>query len=60
MTETKPTYYTVQDVMELFGVKRLTVYRWIDSGKLKAIKTPGGRQWRIPKDAVQAVLDNQN
>lgn len=57
MASNNPNYYTVEEVMELFDVKRLTVYRWIKSGKLAAIKTPGGYEWRIPKDAVQAFMD---
>lgn len=48
---------TVQEAMNLFKVKRLTVYRWIKDGKLEAVKTPGGKEWRIPKEAAEAFLE---
>ena len=48
-------YYTTKEAMALFGVSRLTLYRWIDAGKLDAVKTPGGH-WRIPKDKAEALL----
>lgn len=38
-------YYRPNEAAAAFGVRRLTVYRWIASGKLKAAHV--GRQWRI-------------
>lgn len=32
----------VDEVAVFFGVTRKTVYEWIDSGKLKAVKVGGG------------------
>lgn len=40
-------YYTIQEVADMLKVAYLTVYRWIRSGKLKAIKA--GKQYRISK-----------
>lgn len=46
-------FYTVQDLCEMFGVKEMTVYGWIWSGKLDALKVG---QWRITEDQLQAFL----
>ena len=45
----------VWDVCELYGVTRLTVYRWIKAGKLKGKKA--GRKWLFSKKAVMDVLE---
>ena len=38
-------FYTVQEVMSMLRVSDETVYRWIRTGKLKAIRI--GKDWRI-------------
>ena len=38
-------YYTIQEVADLLKVVYLTVYRWIQVGKLKAFKAE--KQYRI-------------
>lgn len=48
----KEQYYTIEEVAEMLKVAYLTVYRWIQSGKLNAVKA--GKQYRIEK----SVLDN--
>lgn len=58
MSETTEGYYTTAQLMKLFGVTRVTVYRWIDSGKIKAVRTPGG-QLRIPKNSADAFLESR-
>lgn len=45
---------TIRQVADRMNVSRQTVYTWINSGKLKTIRTPGGRQ-RIPEE--QLVVD---
>jgi excisionase family DNA binding protein len=37
--------HTTTEAAALFGVSRLTVYRWIHAGKLKAGRYGG--QWRV-------------
>ena len=37
--------YTPTETAAIFGVSRLTVYRWIHAGKLKAGRYGG--QWRV-------------
>ena len=40
-------YYTIEEVAEMLKVVYLTVYRWIQDGKLVAFKA--GKQYRISK-----------
>lgn len=58
-TERQTEYLTTKEAMEIFKVSRLTLYRWIDAGKLQASKMPGG-QWRIPREAVDALLEGRD
>jgi putative resolvase len=45
------TLYKTREAAELFGVRRLTVIRWIEAGRLKATKY--GRQWRITAAEIE-------
>ena len=40
-------YYTIHEVAEMLKVTYLTVYRWIKSQKLEAVRA--GKQYRIKK-----------
>ena len=40
-------FLTVRDVCEMLNVSRLTVIRWIQTGRLPAFKPGQGRSWRI-------------
>ncbi len=40
-------YYTIEEVAKMLKVVYLTVYRWIQSGKLISYKA--GKQYRIEK-----------
>jgi excisionase family DNA binding protein len=42
---------TIDQTAEHFNVSRLTVTRWLKSGKLKGDKI--GRDWRITKDEIE-------
>ena len=42
---------TIRQVAEMMNVSRQTIYAWMKSGKLEAVRTPGGRQ-RIPEDQL--------
>ena len=44
--------FTVKEVAEKLRVKPRTVYRWLKSGRMKAILTPGG-QHRIPGEDLR-------
>ena len=53
MTEEK--YYTIEEVAEMLKVVYLTVYRWIQDGKLKAYKA--GKQYRINKSDLDRFIE---
>jgi len=44
---TDEQYYTIEEVAKILKVAYLTVYRWIQSGKLVAFKA--GKQYRVKK-----------
>lgn len=45
-----PSFFTSQEVAQLLETSRTTVQRWIDSGDLKAFKTPGNHRRVTPED----------
>lgn len=47
-------YYSIEEVAKLLKVVYLTVYRWIQSGKLTAYKA--GKQYRIKKDDLDRFI----
>jgi excisionase family DNA binding protein len=44
-------YLTVQEVCNILKVTETTVYLWISTGKIKAIKF--GKLWRIPESELK-------
>jgi putative molybdopterin biosynthesis protein len=52
MTEEK--YYTIEEIAKMLKVAYLTVYRWIQSGKLKAYKA--GKQYRVKKEDLNSFI----
>ena len=48
-------YYTTGEVAEIFHVSKTAVWWWVQKGKMKAIRTPGGR-FLIPEDEVLKYL----
>lgn len=46
----------IAEVAEVFGVDRKTVSRWARSGKLPAVRTPGGH-WRILPAGLRALIE---
>lgn len=49
-------YYSIEEVARTLKVAYLTVYRWIRSGRLVALKA--GKQYRISKDALEKFMKN--
>ncbi|MEV4364590.1 BldC family transcriptional regulator [Nonomuraea sp. NPDC051941] len=47
---------TSQEVASLFRVDPKTVARWAVTGRIAAIRTPGGRLLRFPEAEVHAAL----
>ena len=56
MSETEK-YHTIEQVAEMLQVVYLTVYRWIQDGKLKAVKA--GKQYRIRQSDLDKFLENR-
>jgi excisionase family DNA binding protein len=48
-----PKMYSPQNLADDIGVSMRTIYRWIEAGKVKAIKI--GRQWRIPQEEYDRI-----
>jgi len=46
----KKTFFTVSETAEIFGVSVKTVKRWINKGKIRAVKTD--YQWLVPRTAI--------
>lgn len=45
-------YFTTQQVARMLGVSVPTIVNWVESGKLRAHKTPGGHR-RIARESLQ-------
>lgn len=45
---------TVAEVAEFFRVVPMTVYRWVQQGKIRGVRV--GRTWRIPRSEVDKVV----
>ena len=45
--------YRLSEVADLWSYDRTTVLRWVQSGRLRAVRTPGG-QWRVSESALDA------
>lgn len=50
----KGQYYTIEQVAKMLKVAYLTVYRWIQNGKLIAYKA--GKQYRIKKEDLDEFM----
>ncbi len=47
-------YYSIEEVSKMLKVAYLTVYRWIQTKKLVALKA--GKQYRIKKEDLEIFL----
>lgn len=47
-------YYSIEELAKMLKVAYLTVYRWIQAGKLKSVKA--GKQYRIKKENLDNFL----
>ncbi len=51
----KEKLYTVKRASEILGVHPKTIQKWDREGKIKVIRTPGGRR-RIPESEIKRLL----
>lgn len=50
-----PKFYDVQEVADMFKMSRMTVYRAIGSGEIKAVRIRG--RWLVPARVIDALVD---
>ena len=48
---------TIEEVADYLRVKKRTIYEWLKSGKIPAVKTVG--QWRNQKEKIDSWLESQ-
>lgn len=48
-------YYSIEEVSKILKVAYLTVYRWVTSGKLRAVKA--GKQYRISVKSLNKFIN---
>ena len=48
---------TIEEVADYLRVKKRTIYEWLKTGKIPAIKAVG--QWRFKKEKIDAWLDSK-
>lgn len=53
-----PLTLRVEDLVPILGIGRNTAYELVRSGQIRSIRI--GRQLRVPKDALQTFLIQQN
>ncbi len=58
MQDSSVELFTVEEVATRFRVKPRTVYRWLKSGVMEGIRTPGG-QHRITGEAVRQEFERR-
>ena len=46
--------YNIDQVAEMLRLCRITVFRYIKAGKIKAIKI--GKEWRIKQDEIDRIM----
>ncbi len=51
----KGKLYTVKQASEILGVHPKTIQKWDREGKIKVVRTPGGRR-RIPESEIKRLL----
>ena len=50
----KEQYYSIEELSKMLKVAYLTVYRWVQTKKLKAVKA--GKQYRISKSELDKFI----
>lgn len=51
------TVYTLDELSELLKVTKRTLYNYVRSGKLEAVKV--GREWRVTEDQLRNFLQRK-
>lgn len=51
-----PTFYDVREVAAMFKMSRMTVYRAISSGELRAVRVRG--RWLVPAQVIASLVES--
>jgi putative resolvase len=51
----KPDFYLVEELAEKLRVNKMTIYRWIKAGKIKALKI--GKEFRIARMDFEQLIN---
>ncbi|RZT89057.1 excisionase family DNA binding protein [Pseudonocardia sediminis] len=51
-----PTFYDVQEVAAMLKMSRMTVYRAISTGELRAVRVRG--RWLVPAQVIQTLVES--
>ncbi len=51
-------YYTCEEIAERFKVKKATVWGWIRSGRLSAVRA--GKFYRVSGEDIRAFLEKES
>ena len=54
----KEKLYTLKQASEILGVHPKTIQKWDREGKIRVVRTPGGRR-RIPESEIKRLLGIQ-
>ncbi len=52
------TIYTLDELAELLKVTKRTLYNYVRSGKLEAVKV--GREWRVTEEQLKDFLQSKS
>jgi excisionase family DNA binding protein len=55
MGQTEKEYYTAKELAEKLSLNVMTIYRYIDSGKMEAYKI--GKEFRIERGEFERFMD---
>jgi len=55
MVNLNKKFFTTGDIGRIFGVSRISAYKWVVSGKIKSFKIPGGRYKIARRDLVDFI-----
>jgi len=50
------TFYSTSEVADLFGISRVTVYRWVKNGKIQSFGL--GKNLKIPLFEIKRLLQD--
>jgi len=53
--EKQPEYYTAKELAEMLSLNVMTIYRYIDAGKLRAYKI--GKEFRIERSEFERFMN---